>query len=61
MGKEPQKMLLKLGDIKAWLGVSEYEIGKAVEQGLIKRIRLNENAVGRYLKDDVKNWAKGLD
>jgi hypothetical protein len=54
-------MLLKLGDIKAWLGVSEYEIGKAVEQGLIKRIRLNENAVGRYLKDDVKNWAKGLD
>ncbi len=47
-------MLLRLGEVIEWTGMSEKTILKAVDAGSLKRIRVHDKARGLYNKDDIK-------
>jgi hypothetical protein len=54
IGKEPDMMLLRRGDILRWIGVRPIELDKIIRVGLLPWKQVKPNGVRFYRKADVK-------
>lgn len=52
-GKEPDKMFLRLGEVMEWTGLTEPQIRKFVEAGVLNPVEV-EGCRRLYKKEEIK-------
>ncbi len=58
---ETKKALLRRGEVKSLLGISEQEMSQFVQDGIIKPHHLRDNSRAYYLRTQIEKYLSSLE